>query len=450
MKKAMAVLMVIMVILTCFLSACKHNVTSLEGSGIKGDVPQGNGSYDGGIILPPPYHPSPYEKIPNNLKGQTVRFATWINHWETYGKDPLSNFYNDTGLNVELFGLQKESFGEKLKTSIASGDIPDAFQCDSFVGGLPLTLEIAAPIDVVSTVDLTNGMWHKSMMDLATIDGHVYFLNTVSSPWEQSSLILYNKSILWDNGFKTPEEYWEEGTWNWDNMLKCMKEVVQLGPKFYGAYLELDVLAASAGCMLFDYVSENEKFQERVHKKELLMACQFYKDAAEQGLLTDNFEDFINGKCGIAIGTTNDLMVNGRLKDMDWNDVGFTYLPAIDESSTKLIIPSNLVMHGIVAGAPNANAAGYFLSYWLDPMNYSDNPFISRKAANFYFQLTNSEAYDKHFNVEYSCLKAFGLDSAEIYSNAKNAPLNNKTQDKLQEVEAKANELIEKLKAKNK
>ena len=50
---------------------------------------------------------NPYASIPDSIKGSTVRFATWIDHTQTEGAVPLSNFERDTGLKVELFTVSQ-------------------------------------------------------------------------------------------------------------------------------------------------------------------------------------------------------------------------------------------------------------------------------------------------------------------------------------------------------
>ena len=77
-------------------------------------------------------------------------------------------------------------------------------------------------------------------------------------------------------------------------------------------------------------------------------------------------------------------------------------------------------MYGIIDGAPNADAAGYFLRYWLDPSNYDlNNAFISVDAGNFYYGLTNIPATEKYFPRDYSCLALIGEASNTLYTKVR-------------------------------
>lgn len=401
----------------------------------------------------------PYASIPESIKGDTVRYATWIDHTTTEGKVPLSNFYNDTGLNVELFTVAQIGYVDNIMAKIAAGDKPDVFKNNEGSANFPLTIQLAAPIDVVSDVNLDEPIWHKSMLETATIDGHVYLVNTIGSPWSGSNLVYYNKSLFEDNGFKTPEQYYEEGNWTWTTMLKAMKDISSIGPDVYGGIIDVDILADSAGVSFCMYDYKTATFSSGVNKNELQMAYQWYADARDQGLLSpDNLGNtsFIDGKCGLVITGVYGLKNTGYFKDMDWNDIGFTYLPALEDGS-KGKISSIYRMYGIIDGAPNANAAGYFLRYWLDPDNYDIyDTFISNKAANFYYELTNSEADDKYFNFDFAC-NLLGNGRAVIFDDGAKAATAAAVPTKIKEVSnvvddavKKANQLIEDLKARNK
>ncbi len=394
----------------------------------------------------------PYATISDSIKGQTVRYATWIDHYQTEGAVPLANFYNDTGLNVEIFTVAQGQYVEKIITSMAAGDIPDAFKSNEGKDNFPLTLQIAAPIDVVSTVNLNEPIWHKSMLETGTIDGHVYLVNTIGSPWSGSNLVYYNKSLFKDNGFTTPEQYYEDGNWNWNTLLKVMKDVKALGPDFSGGYVDVEVLGDSAGVSFCMYDYKTATFSSGVNKKELLMTYQWYNDAREQNLLCADQTDFINGKAGICIIGVFGLKKTGYFKDMNLNDIGYTYLPALEDGS-KGKISSVYRMYGIVANAPHADAAGYFLRYWLDPANYDlEDTFISNKAGNFYYELTKAEADDKYFNFDDVCGTFVGSTGSKVFNGGakQTTPTGVKTEldavdNVVDDAVAKANQMIQDL-----
>lgn len=399
----------------------------------------------------------PYASIPDSIKGSTVRFATWIDHTQTEGAVPLANFEKDTGLKVELFTVAQDGYVNKLQTSIASGDIPDVFVSNEGNQNFPLTMQIAAPINKVSNIDLNEPIWDQTMLATATIDGNVYLVNTIGTPWSGSNLCYFNKSLFEENGFTTPAEYYEQGNWTWATMKKVMKDVKSLGSDYAGGMIDVEILGDSAGVSFVMYDYKTATFKSGINTTELLATYQWYADARDEGLLGGTLQKFREAKCGIVTIGVYGLKNTGYFKDMDPNDVGFTYLPSL-EDGTASRTSSIYRMYGIVAGCKNANAAGYFIRYWLDPKNYDlNNTFISIEAGNFYYALINKTADEKYFNYDDAvCTLIGGTTSGEFNSGAKGAS-SAQVKTKLDEVSNKvdkavseANKIIADLKSANK
>ena len=388
-----------------------------------------NGSNQGSVQVPSQEQGSgiyaeddydPYSKIPESSKGVTVRYATWIDHTTTEGAKPLGNFYDDTGIRVTLYLVPQNGYVNTLMTKMASGDIPDVYVTSEDNQSFPLSLQIGAPIDLVSTVDLNDPIWDKSMLETGKIGDHYYLLNTLNSPWSGSNLVYYNKSIFEANGFKTPADYYAEGNWTWNTMKKVMKEVDALGEDYIGGYVDPEILGGSAGVSFVNYDYKSNKFSSMVNSRELLSTYQFYADLRTEGLVTttliESIEKFKNGRLGIMTTGVYGLKATGHFVGMDQSKIGYTYLPAL-EDGTKGLTSSIHRMYGICAKAPNADAAGYFIRYWLDYKNYDlESTFISIDAGNFYYELINQGAENKYFNFDFACANLIGHDNAYAFT----------------------------------
>ena len=391
----------------------------------------------------------PYATISDSIKGTTVRFATWIDHTQTEGAVPLANFEADTGLKVSLYTVPQSGYVSTLMTKMASGDIPDVFVNNEGDGNFPMTIQIASPINKVSTVNLQEPIWDQTMLASGTIDGNVYLVNTIGTPWSGSNMVFYNKVLFEENGFKTPEEYYEEGTWTWDNLLKCAKDIKALGADYKGIHLESDMLIDSLGTGFIKYDSKTGTFSSGINDKALLEGYQWYADAKEQNLLDGSIAAFTQNKCGLVIRGPYGLKNTGYFKDMNPEDVGFTYLPSMEEGE-KGLISSIYRMYGIIDKAPNADAAGYFIRYWLDPDNYDlGNTFLTNAAGNFYYQLTNTSAEQKYFNYEKACMVLIGDNAVNtLYKPVRSAnsagvkTAIDSVANKVDQAVAKANEII--------
>ena len=225
-------------------------------------------------------------------------------------------------------------------------------------------------------------------------------------------MVFYNKRLFRENGFTTPSEYYEAGTWSWDTLLKCVRDIKSLGSEYKGIMIEMDILAGSVGASITRYNFSTHTFSNGTGDPNLLKAYQWYADAKEQNLLDGNLGAFKEGKCAIYVRGPYGLQTKGYFMDMDPEDIGYTWLPSFTEGEKGRIF-AIYGAHGIVDGAPNADAAGYFLRYWMDYHNWDlENSFINTEAAEFYYKIANSTANDKYFNFDYPLATLIGETSA--------------------------------------
>ena len=360
----------------------------------------------------------PYATMPESCKGTTIRVASWSDPDDDGDAYTRANMYNDIGLKYELFSVPQAGYVNNIMTKIASGDIPDVFMTNEGDGAFPVTLQIAAPINKVSSVDLNDPRWDKTYLDGATIEGNTYFVQTIGSPVSNGNLVFFNKRLFRENGFTTPAEYYENGTWSWDNLLKCAKEIKSLGSEYRGINLEMDILAGSVNTSITKYDFNSKRFINNVGDPTLLKAYQWYSDAKEQNLLDGSLASFREGKCAIYIRGPFGLAINGYFLDMNPEDIGFTWLPSFEEG-VKGRVSSIYGGRGIVTGAPNAEAAGYFLRYYMDYHNWDlENIFITIDAGKFYYEIVETLAEDKYFNFDAPLCTLIGSGAnKEFYSH---------------------------------
>ena len=410
-----------------------------------------NSSGDEFSVIPPKVGTTvtdPYSLYESNGEAVTVRFATWVDHTASEGAIALANIYNDIGIKAEIYNVPQSEYINTIMSKKASGDIPDVFVADVSNGSFPLTLQIAAPINRVSSVPLEEAIWDQSLLSRFAVDGNYYLVNTIGSPWTSHNLVFYNKVIFEENGFATPAEYYEQGKWTWNTLLKCAKDIKALGTNYKGILLDSNVITDSLGTSFVKYDYKSSTFSSGIQDKSLLMGYQWYAEARSQGLLDGTFDSFCNNKCGIIITGPYGLKTTGYFMDMNSEDIGYTYLPSMEEGGTARI-SSIYRMYGIIDHAPNADAAGYFIRYWLDPHNYDLNhTFISSKAASFYYSLINQPADNKYFSFDKPCANLIGEDVSAFWGPAKKASYSgvkaalNSVSNKVDAAVAAANKLI--------
>ena len=345
----------------------------------------------------------------------------------------MENLFDDTGIRATLYLVPQYGYVNTLMTKMASGDIPDVYVTSEDNQSFPLSLQIGAPIDLVSTVDLNDPIWDQTMLETGKIGSHYYLLNTLNSPWSGSNLVYYNKSLFEENGFTTPSEYYEQGNWTWNTMKKVLKEIDALGDDYVGGYVDPDILGGSAGVSFIKYDYKTNVFSSMVNSRDLLSTYQFYAELRQEGLVTTTLQEsiakFTSGRLGLMMTGVYGLKATGHFVGMDFKNIGYTYLPAL-EDGTKGLTSSIHRMYGICANAPNADAAGYFIRYWLDYKNYDlESTFISIEAGNFYYELINQPASNKYFNFDYPCANLIGYADAYVFTKGArtSSPLGTKT-----------------------
>lgn len=371
---------------------------------------------------------NPYEGI-EKYSGTTVKFATWINHFETEGADPIKSFEEKYGIKVELVYCPQDSYIESVLALIASDNSPDIYVDNPM---WPLTIQIAQPFSVTG-IDLNEPIWDQSNIRATSVGDTVYGVNTVNSVWGGAFCTLFNRDLLESNGIKTPYEYVEEGNWTWDSLREIAVQVDKLGSDYYGCAVgEVMAYPSCYGAAATKYDNKTGKFTNTIKSDGFVKAMQFMSSLNKEGLTTSQHA-FTSGKVGWVIRDSYGIKTTGYYRSMDPLDIGVVELPAPDSSSSNLS-GSWLRNYGIVKGSKNPVAAGMFLRYFLDPANYDmAKTFINDDAIEYYWKSRKERyEYSKEHEIVYENLgvaeitgsnvwlwyrKAFEGDPAQVITN---------------------------------
>lgn len=332
---------------------------------------------------------------PKDYNGTSIIYATWRNP-ALYEDGPVVESFEKTyGIKVNIDLMTESEYTNKVLGRIASSQSPDVyFSTYTF----PYCLEALDPIDGAK-LDLSESIWDKALIDLATVNGKTYLVDTVGNIWKDEDMVFFNKKIFKDNGWTTPEEYYEAGQWNYDSMTKCMKQVASLGTEYVGGAVHLEGLIHSAGSQVVGM--KDGKFVNGTMDTTTQDIMRWASTGLKEGWLSTTsiykaLNDFPSGKVGIAILHSFGLKKTGYLRTMKASDIGFTYLPAWNDKEP--VATSFVRGWGLCKGAKNPVAAGIFLRYYLDVNNYNTTTaFISEEAESFFFKLNSTSTENKNF-----------------------------------------------------
>ena len=344
---------------------------------------------------------NPYN-VPEELKGTTVKFATWIDHTTTEAAYAMTNFEKVTGIKVEWVEIPQDTYLEKLASMVASGDSPDVYvENNDF---FPKTLTISKPLNEINSIDMKDPIWDKGYFDFTTFNGNTYQCNTRNSVWQTVNLLFYNKKVFEENGLKTPEEYIEEDNWNLDSLEEMLKEFCELDGSYKGGKFSSNALLKAYGTDIV-YMKDG-KFVNGLKDKNLNTVYSKTLQMVDDGLLGGGSKAaFMKGTNAIYVTDSYGLKKSGYFRGSDPEVYGYAPIPTDDDVDAK--VSSHYRAYGVLSGAKNAEGAGYFLRYFLDPYNYNWNDiFLDEGALDYYLKnVANVDFTKKHFGFT-NCMTA--------------------------------------------
>ncbi|MHB8964137.1 MAG: ABC transporter substrate-binding protein, partial [Saccharofermentanales bacterium] len=156
----------------------------------------------------------------NNLKGSTVKRYIWVDPLPVNEITLMNKFEEETGIKIKNIMVPWETIDTKYILDISTGSSPDLITVSDEKWPRYAIKGIAQPID--SYFDKNDEIFKTSdQLGYFKWKGENYAISGESSPL----LLWYNKTMFEQNDVKTPLEYYEEGTWNWDTWRKAGMEL---------------------------------------------------------------------------------------------------------------------------------------------------------------------------------------------------------------------------------
>lgn len=362
---------------------------------------------------------NPYGSIPDNVKGTTVKFATWITHdTNVETKDVLKGFTEKTGIKIELVNVPQGGYMSKMVSLIAAGNAPDVFVDN---GEFPVSLKIAQPVN--NYINLKDPVWSQAHLKYGTFNNKAYLVNGENVCWNFVMGMFFNKKVAEENGLKTPYDYRDEGNWNWDTLTQFMKDYSAIPGGHYGGYLGVNTLAKYAGTSMVKY--SNGSFSSGIGDSNLTKAFQVYADIKKNNYMMDSVHHVFlkDGSQGIWFGSSWNMMrsaINWRdtgEDEVDFNLDDFGFIEAPGPKGGKTYAEQCTRAYGICKGSKNPIGAGYFLRYFLDDANYNFDTVYKKPAVSKEMITRVKKANDKNGYYLDATEQAMNLVNEKLYSN---------------------------------
>ena len=346
----------------------------------------------------------PYAGI-EEYEGTTIKFATWIDHTKSEAARVFASFEEKYGIKVELVSINQKEYATKVAGLISSDASPDIIVNNS---QQPSVYPLAQPLEDISTVNLSDEFWDQDIIKTNNINGNSLFINSKYSPQNYMSVVSYNKKLFEDNGFKSPQEYYDEGNWTLETMEECATRIARLGSDYVGLSATPTNIGALFGTNLITF--ENEEYVNNSSDENLQKAYKWAITSKEKGIFTFEYMwwKFPKNLVGMEIVTDWLGRANAAYatQGVDSDIIGFVPLPKLTADSEQLANKDNRG-YGICKGAKNAEAAGYFLRYFLDYENYDpDEMFISKDAEEIFKAVRDLDA-KVTVSIEGGCISTY-------------------------------------------
>ncbi|WP_338787282.1 sugar ABC transporter substrate-binding protein [Metabacillus sp. FJAT-53654] len=167
----------------------------------------------------------------NNGKQVELTFATWGSPAEFEVLQKAVDKFNEEHEDIhvkDIIGIPWANYNQTITTRLQGGEAPDVF----YVNGqnisnlietksiLPINDFMESSESYVKVDEYPKDIWGPSDKD-----GIKYGFSVDSNP----IVMYYNKKVFEEAGVKTPQEYYDDGKWNWDAMEEVTSQLVEVG-----------------------------------------------------------------------------------------------------------------------------------------------------------------------------------------------------------------------------
>lgn len=330
--------------------------------------------------------------MPSELRGTTVKFATWIDHAKTDTAIALAGFEETTGMKYELVQVSERDYPVKMAALISADQSPDVVVEN---GAFPRSVNLLQPLSLEANgLDPKDPFWDQRTSEFFRLGENYYLVNGAKSSWLMAGTITYyHKTLLEENGLKTPQDYINENNWNLDTFWTLMTQIKSTcNLSGAGAHIDFETWLSVFGGGQVIWNQETDKFENTLESAETKAAIDYLMKAKDEGLakiIANHDDSIVTGAAAIQVAGCYGLRKSpGWFYTMDVDDLGFAYLPKVKADDADYPFTNSCRAYGICRGAKNARGAAYFLRYFLNEDHYDmDSMFKTDEAKQLYLEL---------------------------------------------------------------
>lgn len=285
---------------------------------------------------------------------------------EQYQKavDAFNEQSKDT--NVELIGVPGDNYNEKVLTQLKSKEAPDCFYSEEASYGELNNSDML--LDLTEYLNNSDSKLKMSDIPENLAAGFTFNDKITGVPVDCNPMVIYyNKDLLEELNIKSPQEYYDEGKWNFaalQEVSEQLRDAGKVGFVYENYWCPLYSMMFSAGDELYSEDMKSSGFDSERAKEGLAYLDENIKSKAFTfaGSLTSGESPdtlFVSGQAG--------LLYAGRWYVADFTELSFTYdvvpFPYYEEPAQQMCaMPATPMV--INKNTENADAVWEFVSFY--------------------------------------------------------------------------------------
>ncbi|MBE5786406.1 MAG: extracellular solute-binding protein [Clostridiales bacterium] len=264
------------------------------------------------------------------------------------------------GCKVEPFIMTWNDWKNQFLSLVVSGNVPD-------VTGTPdetylkwLARGLLQPVDDYINAD--DPIWNDQVWDAFMWKGDHYGF---SSGGVTPIYVVYNATLFYEKGVKTPLEYYEEGKWNFKNFRKCAIEMTGDGVIGCGTDWKY-IFALANGSTIIDIDKENGKLSLAFDDEKTIAGQELCAELAQGGYFRFGscFDVFANGELAMFMERPTNVIGQFDLRNTTLANSEIEIVPMpIGPDNDEGVAPAIFSVSAIPRGAKNPLGGAAWIYY---------------------------------------------------------------------------------------
>ncbi len=319
------------------------------------------------------------------------------------------------------------------------------------------------PLNEIPTIDLYSGKYgSEQLIDALTWNGETvgfYAQQWGQGPMRFSNAMVYNPEIFTMINRPTPNEYYEQGNWNWETLQAVGRDCISISTPDYPVYLSSSnshffrMLIHSNGG---EYIVEdqNGKYTYGLLDPRVYEALEFGHDIYSEGLLekgSGGHEEYVgkfSNNMYAVLCEYADYGVDGLISaNEDYSEmkaVGYCYAPEgpqVDDNTRGIIANYTYFYHVTREKEEDIDLLGSMMEVLFAPLDEDPNEWIEEFKTMNFFDPLSAEIYMTQSENAYFDKVIFA--SSTVYDTIEGAATKGNITEALQSIENMVNSQLD-------